>query len=125
MSVLIYIAIPIFLHTIALERQWAKAHKKDPTIKRYSRPDTLASLALGVGNVIIAAGTKLVTVALMVVLYEYRLFTLPTAWWTFVLLFFAEDLCYYAFHRASHEVRFFWAAHPAPSSLSSVRSPPP
>jgi sterol desaturase/sphingolipid hydroxylase (fatty acid hydroxylase superfamily) len=28
-----------------------------------------------------------------------------------VLLFFAEDLCYYAFHRVSHESRFFWAAH--------------
>ncbi len=37
--------------------------------------------------------------------------TLPVAWWTFVLLFLAEDLCYYAFHRASHEIRFFWAAH--------------
>jgi sterol desaturase/sphingolipid hydroxylase (fatty acid hydroxylase superfamily) len=110
-SVLIYIAIPIFLLTIAIERQWAKAHKNDPAVKGYSRPDTLASLAMGIGNVIIAAGTKLVTAALMIALYEYRLFTLPAAWWTFVLLFFAEDLCYYAFHRASHEIRFFWAAH--------------
>jgi sterol desaturase/sphingolipid hydroxylase (fatty acid hydroxylase superfamily) len=111
MSVLIYIAIPIFLLTIAIERQWAKAHRGDRNIKGYSRPDTLASLAMGIGNVIIAGGTKLVTAALMIFLYEYRLFTLPAAWWTFVLLFFAEDLCYYAFHRASHEVRFFWAAH--------------
>lgn len=114
MSVLIYIAIPIFLITIALERQWAKtakARKHGGSIKGYSRPDTLASLAMGVGNVIIAAGTKIATAALMIFLYEYRLFTLPTAWWTFVLLFFAEDLCYYAFHRASHEIRFFWAAH--------------
>jgi sterol desaturase/sphingolipid hydroxylase (fatty acid hydroxylase superfamily) len=28
-----------------------------------------------------------------------------------VLLFFAEDFCYYWFHRFHHEVRFFWAAH--------------
>ncbi len=111
MSVLIYVAIPVFLLTIAIERAWARRHRDDPAVKGYTRPDTLASLAMGLGNVIIAAGTKLVTVALMVVLYEHRLFTLPTAWWTFVLLFFAEDLCYYAFHRASHEVRFFWAAH--------------
>jgi len=111
MSVLVYIAIPIFFLTIAIERMWAKRRRNDPAIKGYSRPDTLASLAMGTGNVIIAAATKLATAALMIVLYEYRLFTLPTAWWTFVLLFFAEDLCYYAFHRASHECRFFWAAH--------------
>jgi len=28
-----------------------------------------------------------------------------------VLLFFAEDFTYYWYHRASHEVRFLWAAH--------------
>jgi sterol desaturase/sphingolipid hydroxylase (fatty acid hydroxylase superfamily) len=27
------------------------------------------------------------------------------------VLFFAEDLCYYWFHRLHHEVRFLWAAH--------------
>ncbi len=111
MSVLIYIAIPIFFLTIAIERAWAKGRRGDPTIKGYSRPDTLASLAMGTGNVIIAAGTKIGAVALMVLIYEHRLFTLPVTWWTFLLLFVAEDLCYYAFHRASHEIRFFWAAH--------------
>jgi hypothetical protein len=29
----------------------------------------------------------------------------------FLLLFFVEDLTYYLWHRASHEVRFLWAAH--------------
>ena len=28
-----------------------------------------------------------------------------------VLLVVAEDLCYYAYHRVSHEVRLFWAGH--------------
>ncbi len=82
MSVLIYIAIPIFFLTIAIERAWAKGRRGDPTIKGYSRPDTLASLAMGTGNVIIAAGTKIGAVALMVLIYEHRLFTLPVTWWT-------------------------------------------
>ena len=30
-------------------------------------------------------------------------------WW--VLLFFLDDLTYYSFHRANHEVRFLWAGH--------------
>jgi sterol desaturase/sphingolipid hydroxylase (fatty acid hydroxylase superfamily) len=29
----------------------------------------------------------------------------------FVLLFFGEELCYYAYHRAAHRVRWFWATH--------------
>jgi sterol desaturase/sphingolipid hydroxylase (fatty acid hydroxylase superfamily) len=33
--------------------------------------------------------------------------TLP--WW--VLLFFLDDLTYYLFHRANHEVRLLWAGH--------------
>ena len=28
-----------------------------------------------------------------------------------MLLFFAEDLCYYLFHRSHHAVRFLWTAH--------------
>jgi sterol desaturase/sphingolipid hydroxylase (fatty acid hydroxylase superfamily) len=108
-SVLIYIAIPIFFVTLLIEGQWARRTRR--RIKGYATRDTLASLAMGVGNVIVSAGTKIGVVAVMLWLYERRLFDLPTAWWTFLLLFVAEDLCYYAFHRASHEIRFFWAAH--------------
>jgi len=111
MSVLIYIAIPLFFVTMAIERAWTRRHASDPRIKGYRRPDTLASLGMGVGNVIIAAGVKVGAIALMVVVYEHRLFDLPGAWWTWLVLFVAEDLCYYAFHRASHEIRWLWAAH--------------
>lgn len=30
---------------------------------------------------------------------------------TFLLLFLGQELCYYAYHRASHRIRFFWATH--------------
>ncbi|MBK9033772.1 MAG: sterol desaturase family protein [Myxococcales bacterium] len=111
MSVLIYAAIPIFLVTLLIELAWARRRTDDARIVGYATKDTLASLGMGVGNVIIAAFTKLVSLALMIWLYQYRVATLPNVWWTWVLLFFAEDLCYYAFHRASHEIRFLWAAH--------------
>jgi sterol desaturase/sphingolipid hydroxylase (fatty acid hydroxylase superfamily) len=44
--------------------------------------------------------------------YQHRLTTIEmdTAW-AFVLLFFGEELCYYAYHRAAHRVRWFWATH--------------
>jgi sterol desaturase/sphingolipid hydroxylase (fatty acid hydroxylase superfamily) len=31
--------------------------------------------------------------------------------WEWILLVIAEDLCFYAFHRASHRVRILWASH--------------
>jgi sterol desaturase/sphingolipid hydroxylase (fatty acid hydroxylase superfamily) len=115
-SVVIYVAIPVFLITMLIEWLWSRprvgaAGPAGGVIKGYARPDTLASLAMGVGNVLITAVTKLGMLALLTVVYEHRLFTLPDVWWTWVVLLFAEDLCYYAFHRTSHEVRLFWAAH--------------
>ena len=35
----------------------------------------------------------------------------PGNWWVWVLLFFADDLSYYAYHRAHHRIRLFWATH--------------
>ena len=31
--------------------------------------------------------------------------------WEWLLLFVLEDLCFYAFHRASHRMRILWASH--------------
>ena len=116
MSLIIYLAIPIFFLTMGLEYAWSRSRVGAPgpagkPIAGYERKDTLASLSMGIGNVIIAAATKLVAFALMSWVYEHRLFTLDDVWTTWVLLFFAEDFCYYWFHRVSHEVRLFWAAH--------------
>ena len=45
-------------------------------------------------------------------LYELTPLRMPAdVWWTYVLLFFADDLAYYWFHRVHHEVRVFWASH--------------
>jgi sterol desaturase/sphingolipid hydroxylase (fatty acid hydroxylase superfamily) len=67
---------------------------------------------MGVGNVLLSVGSKVGVLALWAYLWKFRIFTFPEdAWWSWVALFFAEDFCYYWFHRAHHEVRFFWAAH--------------
>jgi sterol desaturase/sphingolipid hydroxylase (fatty acid hydroxylase superfamily) len=116
MSIIIYVSIPIFLLTMALEYAWARgrvgaAGPAGKPIAGYAGKDTLASLSMGVGNVIISGGTKVVMFAMLTWVYQHRLFTVPDVWWAWVILLFAEDLCYYWFHRASHEVRLLWAAH--------------
>ena len=67
---------------------------------------------MGIGNVVINVGWKLVVVAIYAALYELTPLRLdPHNPLTWVLLFFADDLAYYWFHRVSHESRFFWASH--------------
>src|SRR5919202_345796 len=40
-----------------------------------------------------------------------RLLMGPHAWWSWILLFFLDDLAYYAYHRAGHRIRLLWASH--------------
>ena len=79
---------------------------------RYTWPDTLCNAALALMH---QGADKLAwLVAVPVYAYVYRHFRLVSwqpgfvAWFA---LFIAQDLLYYAFHRASHRVRWLWAAH--------------
>lgn len=108
MSTLIYYAIPFFALLIALEAAYDRYRKTS----LYETRDTLADLAMGIGNVAISIAWKSVAVALSFALYEFRLFDLPLdALWVWLLLLVAEDFCYYWFHRVHHECRAGWAAH--------------
>ena len=110
MSNLVLYSIPAFLVLIALEVLWAHRH---PEAKGYEKRDTAASLSMGVLNVIISAGAKFLTIPLFALVYEHRIADLgrPDEGWSWLVLLFAEDHCYYWFHRVHHEVRFLWAAH--------------
>jgi sterol desaturase/sphingolipid hydroxylase (fatty acid hydroxylase superfamily) len=61
---------------------------------------------------VINTAWKVVVVVIYAGLYELSPLRMPAdEWWTYVLLFFADDLAYYWFHRIHHEVRVFWASH--------------
>jgi len=103
-------AIPFFFATMALEAALLRRTKRTD-LEGYERRDTRTSLAMGVGNLVIGFAAKFAGYGFWTWLYQFRLFDLSHAWWVWVAGFFAEDLCYYVFHRVSHESRFFWAAH--------------
>ncbi len=108
MKLLILFAIPVFLGLIALEAWFDRSRKT----QLYSVKDTLACLAMGTGNVIIGALLGAAILSLYLLAYEHRVFDLtPFALTTWLLLFFAEDFCYYWFHRVHHESRIGWAGH--------------
>ena len=111
MTDLIIYAIPAFVVLLAVE--WISfqiALRED--LVGYEKRDTATSLSMGLGNVFINAGWKIVVVAVYAALYQLTPLRMPAdSPWTYVLLFFADDLAYYWYHRISHVVRVFWASH--------------
>ncbi|MBI5105834.1 MAG: sterol desaturase family protein [Solirubrobacterales bacterium] len=113
MAEVLYYAIPFFILLLVVEFL-SYRHLGDDAhdLPGYELRDTRTSLAMGMGNVTINVVWKLAVLAALAGLYELSPLRLPEdAWWVWVLLFFADDLSYYWFHRVSHESRFFWASH--------------
>ena len=103
------LATPFFILTIILEIVFARLGKAKAN---YETKDTAVSLGMGLGSTVagILIGGTAAAASLWV--YQYRLFDIPmTAVWAWLVLFLAEDMTYYWFHRISHERRFWWASH--------------
>ena len=98
-------ALPLFFTALMIE--WVIAWRKSLTL--YERQDFLASMGVMLLTVVIDVLPKLGGVLLMFVCWEFSplkdVVSRAPQWW--VLLFFLDDLTYYSFHRANHEVRFY------------------
>ncbi|MEU1207415.1 sterol desaturase family protein [Nocardia sp. NPDC005825] len=104
-------AIPVFLICLLLEAASYYFLPDDDQLGYQSR-DTRTSLLMGLGNVGINLGWKLVVVAAYAGVYLLAPIHLPTNNpWTWVALFFADDLAYYWYHRTHHTIRVLWASH--------------
>ena len=105
---LLLLAIPIFFLTMALEWHLSRRHE----VEGYELRDSAASLSMGLGNLGVMFSVKVLKFSLFLGLYEYRIFEFSSeSWWAWIALIVLEDHCYYWFHRGSHEIRLFWAAH--------------
>lgn len=105
---LILIALPVFIITILVE--W-RMTREDSSKGKYVLPDTAANLAMGIGYLIGQVLFKAVPIAIYVWLYQHRILSFEMGVLAYIALFFLDDLCYYIFHRAHHEVRILWAVH--------------
>ncbi|MEU9825348.1 sterol desaturase family protein [Micromonospora chersina] len=104
-------AVPAFLLLIIIE---AVSYRflPDDEERGYELRDTTTSLSMGLGSQIIGFPWKLLTVGVYAALWTVAPVHLsPGDWWTWVVVFFADDLAYYWFHRLHHEVRVLWASH--------------
>ena len=104
------VGAPIILALIFIEALISNLQKAS----YYKKEDTLCTVGLLTGNILMVFAVKGLTLALHFYLYQFRLFDLASMiplWAMWVLTFILIDLVFYIYHRISHRVRFLWAIH--------------
>lgn len=105
-NLLIYAMPAIILFTI-LEYSLAKLSRH----KSYEHKESIASLFIGMGNLVVNLFMKAVLFYAAVWMYNLLPWRMQLNWWTLIPCFIIYDCCSYWSHRISHFNRFFWATH--------------
>lgn len=101
-------AIPFFALLIGLEAWHARRSDQDA----YDRKDLWNNILIGFVSVGFGAFFGIFIGLIYAACYSAAPYKFPVdAWWTWAILFFADDFAYYWFHRVSHESRMFWNFH--------------
>src|SRR5687767_9550383 len=100
-------AAPVMFFFVLLE--WAISRYQHRQL--YDKKETIGSICVGVGNVLISLAMKLTLLYLVVGLYNLLPWRMHFNWWIFIPCYIIFDLCSYWAHRISHEQRFWCATH--------------
>jgi sterol desaturase/sphingolipid hydroxylase (fatty acid hydroxylase superfamily) len=104
----VLIAVPLFALMIAIEAWYAS--RRDPDA--YEAKDAWNNILIGFVSIFFGGLFGIAIGFVYAAAYEFAPFKFPAdAWWSWVILFFVDDLAYYLFHRVSHESRVFWNFH--------------
>ncbi|MBS3941433.1 MAG: sterol desaturase family protein [Actinobacteria bacterium] len=115
-------AIPVFIVLMMLEVYVLHREKQIDDLEDmveqgrlvagYELKDTMASLTMGIGSLIVPVViTALLGLGGYVLVWNLTPLDLGSGWLAWTVALIGKDLGYYFFHRASHENRFLWAAH--------------
>ena len=100
--------LPLVAISILVESYYYKKQYK----KSYPWRESATSLGVGFGHQLTGIINRLLIQGLMAsFVWQYRIYTMPNAWWVYLTLFIGLEFCYYWYHRASHEVFLMWATH--------------
>ncbi|QIR13731.1 sterol desaturase family protein [Shewanella aestuarii] len=105
---LLLVLAPLFFICIALE--WL-LRKKLPDNAQYHVKEVLCNFSLAGMHQLADLLTGLLIANVYLWCFGWRLFDIEMTFLSFVILLVAQDFCYYWFHRASHRIRWMWAAH--------------
>ena len=104
------IGAPIVLAMILIEVFFSSIYNKN----LYKKDDTLCTIGLLTGNILMVFALKGITLALHFYLFQFKLLNLSAlmpVWALWILTFVMIDLVFYFYHRISHRVNFLWAIH--------------
>ena len=104
------VGAPIVLAMILFEVLFSSASNKN----LYKKEDTLCTIGLLSGNILMVFALKGITLAFHFYLFQFKFFDLSTLmpiWALWILTFVMIDLVFYFYHRISHRVNFLWAIH--------------
>jgi sterol desaturase/sphingolipid hydroxylase (fatty acid hydroxylase superfamily) len=79
----------------------------------YEKRETIGSICVGIGNVIIGSALKVILFYFLIWIYNLLPWRMELNWWTFIPCYIIFDLCSYWAHTVSHKQRFWWATHVA------------
>ncbi|MDE8603225.1 sterol desaturase family protein [Marinomonas sp. RSW2] len=102
---------PLFFVCILLEWYWGDRGNKLPKNAKYRPAEVACNFVLAGMHQGADLLTGLLIASVYLAIFDWRLFDVEMNWHTFLILMVAQDFCYYWFHRASHRVRWMWAAH--------------
>lgn len=106
-TTIIWFVAPLMFFFVALEFYLGKKRK----LKLYSGKDFLASLSIGVINILLNGLMKVGVFVVFLFFYNLTPLKLPITWWSFLLCLVALDFFRYWSHRIAHEQRFWWSTH--------------
>jgi sterol desaturase/sphingolipid hydroxylase (fatty acid hydroxylase superfamily) len=110
----IVVSLPVFAVFVLLDAVSAVVldHEQADTHRGYDRADARTSVTMGLGFLSIMAFWRLVMIVVYVVVGALSPLHLSASdWWTWLIAFFVDDLCWYVYHRCGHRIRFMWAGH--------------
>ncbi|ASF17141.1 sterol desaturase family protein [Shewanella xiamenensis] len=110
-EVLLLVLAPLFFVCILLEWYFGDRRQKLPVSARYYPKEVLCNFSLAAMHQGVDILAGLLIAKLYLAVFGWKLFDIQMGPFSFVLLMIAQDFCYYWFHRASHRVRWMWAAH--------------
>ena len=100
-------AAPVMFFFAILEYYISKKQNHD----FYESKETMGSVLVGLGNVLISFLIKAALLLVVVVVYNLVPWRMHLNWWTFIPAYIFWDFCSYWAHRVSHSQRFWWATH--------------
>lgn len=110
-EVLLLVLAPIFFLCILLEWYWGDKRQKLPQSAKYHGKEVLCNMSLAAMHQGADLLAGLVIAKVYLAVFGWRLFDIQMGLLSFIALVVAQDFCYYWFHRASHNIRWMWAAH--------------